>query len=231
MNDIERIKGRLFKHYSVIADVSNLSQDQIKYFLALKSLPKFQTNITIKRFQETLFGPGALISYVHEKFNIGIPGQTHLAGIQFSPVYAGRIALATGYWKNKLLADRKQYAIALSTSALKHSEHSAIAAEKHQLEITRSHDAGYVSGQTRGVLTGIRHAVEYMIEYSEMNSLVKYGPGMIKDVEEWLLQAEAVPLGTPLEVEKLIIHMVGKFTERMAVATRFKNVQNNSENT
>lgn len=222
MKDIEKVEGRLFKYYSIVADGGELTPDQISHFLELKPYPGFQKDVTIEYFQEVLFGPGAKISYVFEEF-YDVSGQDRLGAYQFSPVYAGRIGLSEDHWKKKLKAEKVLGVKNLENVVIKHSEQSLTADKEHKQEIEYSHASGYLAGQTRGILAGVRDAIDYMRESSKYNSTIKYGPGLIEDVEEWLLDAEAGPSGTPVDIETLILHMVGKFTERRAVATRFRN--------
>lgn len=224
MNDIQRIEGRLFKYYSIVADGSELTPDQISHFLELRPYPGFPKNVTIEHFQKVLFGPGAKISYVFEDFDSDVPGQARLATYQFSPVYAGRIALAEDHWKKKARAEKVLGDKRLENAVVEHSEQSLSTAEDHRLEVERARQSGYLAGQTRGVLTGVREAIDYMREYEKLNSRAqKYGPGLIGDVEKWLLEAEAGPSGTPVDIENLILQIVEKFTKRNSVAERFKN--------
>jgi hypothetical protein len=227
MNDIERVEGRLFEHYSVVANGGELTPDQIKHFLELKHYPAFHKDVTIEYFQKVLFGLGAKIAYVFEEFS-GVRGQDRLRAYQFSPVYAGRIVLAESRWKNKLRDQKALGVKRLEIVAAKHSNQSLSTAEKYRREIKDHYARGYFAGQTRGVLTGVREAMDYMREYSKLNSSIKYGPGLIKDVEEWLVDAEAGPSGTPVDIVTLVLHMVEKFTERGAAATRFKSTGTNT---
>ncbi|WCM53503.1 hypothetical protein OH720_10975 [Pseudomonas sp. WJP1] len=109
MNDIQKVEGRLFKYYSIVADVSELTPDQISHFLELQPYPRFPKGVTIAHFQKVLFGAGAKISYVFEEFDSDVPGQASLATYQFSPVYAGRIALAEEYWKKKFRSEKNTW--------------------------------------------------------------------------------------------------------------------------
>ncbi|MNN23351.1 hypothetical protein D3C81_1367470 [compost metagenome] len=222
MNDIDKVEGRLFKYYSVVADGSALTPDQIKHFLELRPYPTFRKETTIEQFHKILFGHEAQLTYVFEEF-FDVPGQNRLRAYQFSPVYAGRIALTETHWKKKLKAEKVLGVKNLERVAEKHSNQTLSAAEKHKREIKDFYARGYLAGQTRGVLTSAREAIDYMREFSKINSSVKYGPGLIDDVEEWLLDAEAGPSDTPVDIETLILHMVGKFTERTAAAARLKN--------
>lgn len=213
MNDIEKVEGRLFKYYSVIACGRELTPDQLKHFLGLSPYPEFSKDVTIEYFQEVLFGPKAKLAYVYEEFDEDVPDNLHLGAYQFSPVYSGRISLAAGHWKKKFKAEKILGTKRLENSISEFSVKSLRAAEEYKLEVESARKSGYLERQTRGLLAGARYAVDYMRDFEKFNSpAMKYGPGLIDDVNEWLDSAEAS--GEPISIDLLITHMVEKFTKR-----------------
>ncbi|MDG9883770.1 hypothetical protein N7650_13065 [Pseudomonas sp. GD04058] len=204
MNDIEKVEGRLFKYYSIIACADQLEAKQIKHFLKLNPYPQFDKNATLEHFQNVLFGPGAKLGYVFEEFDCDVPGASRLAAYQFSPVYARRIALMREAWREKFRTER------ISVTHV------------HNRELSEVRRKAYSEGQVSALLAGAREAVEYMSDYSKIHSERKYAPGAIEDIEKWLHDAELGALGTPMEIEALLVHMVERFTQRSALASRFK---------
>ncbi|WCM53504.1 hypothetical protein OH720_10980 [Pseudomonas sp. WJP1] len=117
----------------------------------------------------------------------------------------------------------------LEKELVKYSDQTVSAAEKHKRELQNARASEYLAGQTRGVLAGVASAIDYMRGYSNLNTQTKYGPGLIDDVQEWLLDAEAGPSGTPVDIETLILQLVEKFTKRKEVADRFKKASSDGD--
>ncbi|MHD0644868.1 hypothetical protein ACYPKM_04525 [Pseudomonas aeruginosa] len=217
MNDIERVEGRLFKHYSIISNASRLTQNQISHFLSLKSLPKFPTSTTIGDFEKALFCSGGRLSYAFEEFDENVSGDLSLAAYQFSKVYAGRISLMERFMREKAVSEKRSTAVRLSEMA-----------NQCVRDIENSRVRGYEAGQTRGVLTGVRQAIEHMVEHSTGEQSDKYGPLLIADIENWLEDAEITCSESVGVVESLILFMVETFTDRMRKARRSDYTLSNS---
>jgi hypothetical protein len=73
----------------------------------------------------------------------------------------GRIALAEGDWKEKFRTEKVLGVKRLENTVIKYIDQSRSTAEQHKQEIELVRKIEYSAGQTRGLLTGVKDAIDF----------------------------------------------------------------------